>query len=158
MYKRIVLASDGSRESLVALREGALIARTFNARVFLLIVNRETPSLRVADSVYLRPENDVARELLEFGIARLKRLGVTVSGEVVTGEPALEIGACARRFKADLVVVGHRRQSLLERWWSGASGAYLADAVKCSVLIARDIISDDEFEAALAEEMTEPAI
>ena len=38
MYKRILLAYDGSREGLVALREGALLAKRQGARVFLLSV------------------------------------------------------------------------------------------------------------------------
>jgi nucleotide-binding universal stress UspA family protein len=28
----------------------------------------------------------------------------------------VEIGACAKHFRADLVVVGHRRQSFFDRW------------------------------------------
>lgn len=151
MYRKIVLASDGSRESLVALREGALIASAYGAEVTLLIVERETPGTRLADGVYPRPGDAGGREMLDKGLARLKRLGVKATGQVVSGEPATEIAICARRFGADLVVVGHRRQSLLERWWSGASGAYLSDKVDCSVLIARDVISDAEFEAHLAE-------
>ena len=43
-------------------------------------------------------------------------------------------------------------RTLLERWWSGESGAYLVDRVPCSVLVARDLISDAEFEAHLAGE------
>jgi len=50
------------------------------------------------------------------------------------------------------VVVGHRRQTLLERWWSGASGAYLVDNVGCSVLVARNVISDEEIEGVLHAE------
>jgi nucleotide-binding universal stress UspA family protein len=151
MYKRILLASDGSRESLVALREGALIARCFKAEAFLLIVDPEGPAHRMADAVHVAPRGDDAQQLLAFGLQRLKRIGVGCGGEVVANEPAIAIASCARKFSADLVVVGHRRQSLLERWWSGASGAYLVDHVGCSVLIARNVISDEEFEAKCAE-------
>ena len=42
MYKRILLAYDGSREGAIALREGALIAKTCGAQVFLLSVVPET--------------------------------------------------------------------------------------------------------------------
>jgi nucleotide-binding universal stress UspA family protein len=152
MYKHILLASDGSKESLVALREGALIARAVRADAHLLIIERETPGLRVADSVYPTVRSEGSEDLLQRGLNRLRRLGVQVTGEVIAGEPAPIIAAAAKRFAADLVVVGHRRQTLLERWWSGASGAYLVDNVGCSVLVARDVISDAEFEAALLAE------
>lgn len=152
MYSRILLASDGSKESLVALREGALMARALGAHVMLLIIERETPGLRVADSVYPMVRSEGTETLLQRGLNRLRRLGVEATGEVVAGEPAPTIAAAAQRFGADLVVVGHRRQTLLERWWSGASGAYLVDNVACSVLVARNVISDAEIEAAIQAE------
>ena len=152
MYKRILLASDETRESLVALREGALIARALAAEAFLLIVERATVGHRMADGVYpVTRDSKAALELLGVGLTRLRRLRVPCRGEVVFGEPAAEIAACAQAFQADLIVVGHRRRSLMERWWSGESGAYLVDTVACSVLVARDTISDAEFEAYLQQ-------
>jgi hypothetical protein len=38
---------------------------------------------------------------------------------------------------------------VLQRWWSGASGAYITDQVWCSVLIGRNAISDEALEAEL---------
>jgi nucleotide-binding universal stress UspA family protein len=97
------------------------------------------------------PRDEEAAKLLQFGLARLAALGVTANGQVVNvGEPADAIADCARDFRADLIVVGHRRQTLLERWWSGPSGAYVSDRVNCSVLIARNFVSDEEVEASIA--------
>ena len=64
------------------------------------------------------------------------------------GDPAQQIGDFAREVKADLVVVGHRKRSFLERWWTG--GGYIVDGVDCSLLVARTEISDAAFEAELA--------
>lgn len=149
MYERILLASDGTHEGLTALREGALLARDVRARVFLLVVTPDTPGGRLADSIHPLPRGEAEQDLLQRGLKRLAEMGVPAEGELVSGEPAQAIGAQAGRFNADLVVVGHRRQGLMERWWSGASGAYLVDHVACSVLIARRIVSDEEFERRL---------
>jgi nucleotide-binding universal stress UspA family protein len=65
------------------------------------------------------------------------------------GVPAEVIGTFAREIGADLVVVGHHRQSALARWWSGPRGAYLIDYTDCSLLVARNVISDEAIEAAL---------
>ena len=46
-----------------------------------------------------------AKELLTLGLGRLRSLGVSATGEVISGEPAPVIGFAARRFGADLVVV-----------------------------------------------------
>ena len=150
VFERILLATDETRESLVALREGALLARRFKAKVFLLVVMTHGAGARMADGVYPMPRSTDGEALLEAGLDRLRRLGLQASGAIVAGEPAQQIGAAAARFKADLVVVGHRRQNLLDRWWSGASGSYIVDNVACSVLLARNCVTDEEFERLLA--------
>jgi nucleotide-binding universal stress UspA family protein len=149
MYRRILLAADASREGLIALREGVLLASTCAAAVHLLVIEVETPGLRLANGIYPIAPDGTGKELLALGLSRLSSLGVAATGETAAGEPALLIGKVARGFGADLIVVGHRRQSRLDRWWSGSSGAYLVDNVNCSVLIARNLISDQEFEARL---------
>ncbi len=45
----------------------------------------------------------------------------------------------------DLVVVGHRPQGPLARWF-GSIGSYLVKRLRCSVLVGQTEISDDEFE------------
>ena len=46
MYKRILLAYDGSLQGRTALREGALLARQCGAEVFLLSVLVDSGTLR----------------------------------------------------------------------------------------------------------------
>lgn len=154
MYTRILLAFDGTREGAIALREGALLARQYGAKVFLLSVLPETEGVLMAEGIYgdvVGQQMGEYRAVLERGTAVLKRLGVDPVAKLVVGEPAPCIGAFAKEAKADLVVLGHRRQSLLKRWWSGGTGAYISDHVSCSVLIARNAISDEAFEAELAK-------
>ena len=47
--------------------------------------------------------------------------------KLVRGQPAEEIGNFAKQIEADLIVVGHQRQSAFDRWSSGPKGAYLMD-------------------------------
>jgi len=81
--------------------------------------------------------------------------------KLLVGEPAKVIGTYAREVRADLVVVGHHKRNMLERWWSGSgpTGAYLCDHVGCTVIIARNAISDQAFEKAMtaAAAPAEPA-
>lgn len=146
MYRKIRLACDGSREGLIALREGALLSQALQADVLLLAICVDHRGLWVLDGVFPAPEQDELKDLMARGLASLEKLGVSAEGEIVFGEPVVEIAKAAARFGADLIVVGHRRQSLLERWWVGSSGAYLVDQVSCSVLVARHIVSDAQFE------------
>jgi nucleotide-binding universal stress UspA family protein len=152
MYERVVLAYDGTREGRTALREGALLAKRFGAAVYLLCVVAETPGVRLGESAHagaIAHTQDTYGGLFEEAMARLAAFGFEAEGRVVQGEPAEAIAAYARQVGADLVVVGHRRQGLLERWWSGRSGAYLMDHLTCSLLIARNSVSDEAFTSGI---------
>jgi len=152
MYERILLAYDGSLEGLIALREGALLARRFGSKLFLLSVLPDTGGTRMAENVYggaVAHQIDTYKALLARGVDRLKQLGFDPVARLVVGEPAPQIGAFAKEIRADLVVLGHRKRTLLERWWSGGTGSYVTDYVKCSVLVGRNPIDDAAFEAEM---------
>jgi len=160
VYQRILLAYDGSIEGRTALREGALLARRYRAQVFVLSVIPEAAGTKLSEGVggggVAQQRVDYERVLQE-GMARLAAIGFQATGKLVIGEPAREIGAYAEQVKADLVVVGHRRQSAIGRWWSGPSGAYLSDHIPCSLLVCKNIIDDAQFAALLAQDELGPA-
>jgi nucleotide-binding universal stress UspA family protein len=147
MYRKVMLAYDGSREGRAALREGALLARRLGAEVVLLAI---IPAVTSADAMgapmVLPDEHEV---ILQEGLTKAREFGLSVSGKVVRGEPVEEIKAWADKLGVDLVVVGHRKRSLLERWWSGPSHAFLSDHLECSLLISRNSIEEDDLRAEL---------
>ena len=154
MYKRVIVAYDGSREGRTALREGALIVRQLNAELYILAVVPETPGMRVAEGAYagaMAYQDDTYKSLLEEAVRGLSRW-LPVKGKLVRGEPAQEISAYVREVQADLIVVGHRKQNMLQRWWSGPNGAYISDYVGCSLLIARAEISHEKFSELMGRE------
>jgi len=159
MYRRILLAYDGSIEGRVALREGALLAKQWRAKVFLLAVVPQSAGMHLADGVAPGPKvGQQARyaAVLEAGMARLRQIGLDPVSRLVEGEPVPQIQALAREVDADLIVVGHRRQKMLDRWWSGSADVYLVDNTHCSVLVARNVISDDAFDREL-NRLADPA-
>ena len=151
MYKRILLAYDGTLEGRTALREGALLAKRCDAQVYLLSVIVETPGVRMAriEAGPFTQSEDGYKEILADGVARLQKLGFAPIARLAAGDPPQVIGAYAKQINAELVVVGHRKQGALERWWSGPSGAYLIDYVPCSLLVSRNVISEADFAAEL---------
>jgi nucleotide-binding universal stress UspA family protein len=127
------------------------LARQCGAQVFLLSVLVDTSAFLLADVAHAGASvqvEDAFTDVLNEGVSRLKQLGFDPVAKMVRGEPAKEIGAYARQIEADLVVVGHRRQSAFDRWWSGPRGAYLIDYTDCSLLVARNVISNEAIEAA----------
>lgn len=153
MYQKIVLAFDGSHESRSALREGALLALRCEAKVWLLCVLSDNAAVAMAEGVQPGAAEQIAaasRQLVDEGVGKLKSVGLEATGHVVRGDPADAISNFVREVGADLVVLGHRRRSFLERWWSGKSGAYIIDNVDCSLLVAQQPVSDAEFAAEMA--------
>jgi nucleotide-binding universal stress UspA family protein len=152
MYKKILLAYDGTLEGRAALREGALLARRCAAQVFLLSVIAESVGSRIAQGVEgatVVVKDQDYQEVLADCVERLKQLGFAPVAKLMRGEPASAIGAYAGQIGADLVVVGHRKQNALARWWSGPSGAYLIDDVGCSLLVGRNVITAEDFETEM---------
>lgn len=154
MYRRMLLAYDGSIEGRTALREGALLAKRCRSEVHLLSVIG-APGVLLADSAFagaLGENENQLKSVFEEAVRRLRSMGLKTGGQLVAGDPVTQICKVAREIRADLVVVGHRRQNLMERWWSGGTKAYLTDQLTCSLLISRNPVSDADFFAALEAE------
>ncbi|MGH6679321.1 MAG: universal stress protein, partial [Bradyrhizobium sp.] len=138
MYKKVLLAYDGSVEGRRALREGAKLAQYCRAEVFLLAVV-EMPSIMAPEaslSMTMEEQSAYFKETLDEGVERLKALGFSPVSRLETGDPGQKIAAVAEEIDANLVVVGHRPQGRLARWWFGTVGSYLVKRLRCSVLVA----------------------
>ena len=147
MYRTIVLAYDGTTEGRLALREGARLAQICGADVVLLAVVDMSVSASMAGTAapYAAPEDmDEYRRILDEGLSRLRRMGLSPRAHLETGEPTDRIVAVAADVQADLVVVGHHRYGIIRRWLHPSVTAALADRLQCSLLAARHEIDDEE--------------
>ena len=148
MYRKVLLAYDGSIEGRRALREGANLAQLCRAEVFLLAVV-ELSSIVIPDAGLAVPMDEQTatyEAILAEGVERLKALGFSPTSRLETGDAGQKIAEFAEEIGAHLVVVGHRPLGPLARWWFGSVGSYLVKRLRCSVLVAQTEISDDEFE------------
>jgi nucleotide-binding universal stress UspA family protein len=143
MYKRILLAYDGSESGQKALLDSHDIAQWSRAEIFLIAVMPSATSTYVGlDSgayvgVYEEEEKQKYKEILEDGLRRMAEQGHKASGEVLVGDTVKEITTYARRIKADLIVVGHKHlDSWAARWWRGSTSPALIEHSPCSVLVA----------------------
>ena len=147
MYKKVLLAYDGSIEGRRALREGAKLAQLCRAEVFLLAVveisSIMTPEAGLA--IPIEQQADDYKAILNEGSERLRALGFSPTSRLEVGDAGQKIAEVAEQIGAHLVVVGHRPQGPLARWF-GSVGSYLVKRLRCSVLVAQTDISDDEFE------------
>ena len=141
MYKRILLAYDGSETGQKALLDCREIAQWSQASLTLIAVTPLQRQVVAAEGVIYEKsvvEEDRAkyRGILNDGLRRLMESGHEAQGEVLYGETVDEIARYARQIDADLIVVGHKHlEGWAARWWRGSvSKSLIADA-PCSVLV-----------------------
>lgn len=142
MYKKILLAYDGSQSGRTALLECSDLAASARAETHLIAVVQPVPAavlyeVVISDVPDATDDTEHHRRVLEEGVKMLQDKGYAAEGHLARGEPVEQICEAARRLGADLIVVGHRRpKGWAERWWRGSIGATLMDSAPCSVLIA----------------------
>jgi len=139
MFRKVLLAYDGTVEGRRALRLGADVAFCMKSETYLLAICQSYLSSAIPEGVtpeLARCEDERAQAILDEGVARLKECGVEAEGSLEYGNAADCISATAQRIGADLIVVGHRHRSRLARWWSESDEESLLERVRCSVLVA----------------------
>lgn len=141
MYKRILLAYDGSEAGQKALLDCGDLANLSGAELSLIaVMPLHMGSIGLEVGVYDQAAEEREREryqaILDSGIARLAGAGHKVTGEVVAGDSVSEITRHASKINADLIVVGHKHlENWAARWWQGAISGALIEHAHCSVLV-----------------------
>ena len=141
MYKRILLAYDGSDAGQKALLDCQDLANWSRAELFLVAVMPSAMSFvglegGVYDIELEEREKKKFEAILADGLQRLSSAGYAAKGEVVTGEAIDEITKAARKCSADLIVVGHKHlDSWTARWWRGSISGAMIEHSPCSMLV-----------------------
>jgi len=141
MYKKILLAYDGSEAGQQALLDCHEIAQWSQAELALVAVAPSTmtsvgPEGGIYDESLQRDMEKRYRAILDVGLGKLSEAGMSANGEVLTGDPVLEVARFADKIKADLIVLGHKHlDGWAARWWRGSVSKSLIEHAPCSVLV-----------------------
>ncbi len=137
----IVIAYDGSQDARAALERSEQLMPLAGAQLHLLAVMRLPQGLFLAEGYV--PENVMSEErrrmqsLVDEGLRWLSERNYRAAGHLAFGEPVKEICRVAEELKADLIIIGHRKQaSFASRWWGSSVGQSLLEQLPCSILIA----------------------
>ncbi len=141
MYTQIMIAVDGSPESLEAVRQAlALVARGLRAEIALVNVQEAASLLELAthDSDAIAAAAVAAGEhLMAEGAALLDAAGVGYSMEVVLGEPGTALVDLAEQINADMVMLGARGMGAVESVLVGSVSKAVLHRCSKPVLIVR---------------------
>lgn len=139
-YQRILIPTDGSENSELAINRGLDLAKDLKKPVHALYVIDDAPFVDVlrSNTVFLDMQSALqsqAEQTLRGIRNRARKLGLRVDAEIRTGLPAEEIVAAAR--PADLLVIATHGRRGLSRLLLGSIAESVVRHAPCSVLVVR---------------------
>lgn len=137
MFKKVVLAYDGSPGAHLALQRTIAIAQ--GADVLVLAVGRIPEYAETVSEVEEAKEQASRhyRATVEQAAHDLGKAGIAARGDVEYGKVGDTIVRRAEEYGADLIVVGTNPHTALKRHILGASANKVVDHAHCSVLVVR---------------------
>jgi nucleotide-binding universal stress UspA family protein len=140
MYKRILTGFDGSEASYKAVLKAADLALSMNSELILLsVVPPPTVflgELMTPEIIDPKPLLDSAKKTLEMIAEKIeKEKGIKPNIIVMLGDPADTIVDIAEEEGVDLIVLGRRGLSRLERLFVGSVTRKVLERTKIDVLV-----------------------
>jgi len=144
VFKKILVAVDGSDQSLKALKLAVDMQNMYESELLILTVYRHYSLLEASMSMVRAEEpvamDDIMREhattIAENCKASAKEFGSTnVRAFVKNGPPARTIIKFAKSKEADLIVLGSRGQGDLEDFLLGSVSHKVTGLATCPVLV-----------------------
>ncbi|MGF1472727.1 MAG: universal stress protein [Rubrobacteraceae bacterium] len=152
---RILVATDGSDASKLAILKASEYARRFDSKIYLTHITPIASSHCGFGPAWDPDEGDTltiyeedverARGILDEHAKQLADEGVSVEkANLGSGEPAAEVVAFAEEIMADLVVVGSRRTGAFQGAAMGRVSESVLRYAHCPVVVVREQeLSDD---------------
>ena len=140
MYRKILLAYDGSEGANRALEVGVQLAKIHGAELSAVAVEEKLPRFSgTIDEVQEEKQfaNEQCGKLLEAAKVKAKEAGIELKTLMRAGHPAQTIVAAAKEGKFDLVLVGHTGLSGVWAAFLGTTAEKVSRHAPCSVLIVR---------------------
>jgi|UniRef100_A0A7C3V7S1 nucleotide-binding universal stress UspA family protein len=138
MITKLLVAYDGSRQSEKAFEFALDMAAKYSAKILVLAVARPPePPVQVEMKAVLENAAQYYQEHFRRLSEHTATAGVEALFEVKVGHPAEQIVHLAKEEQADAIVMGHRSETLLQRWLLGSVAKRVLSYAHCTVIIVR---------------------
>ena len=138
MIKRILVAIDGSEAAHKAYAFALDIATRYGAELYVLAVARP-PDFGEdveTEAIIENSKNHYEKVLAPFR-AQAPSLGLRLHFEVAVGHPAEQIIRYAEEHTIDVIAIGHRGKTFIERWRLGSISHRVLQYAHCPVIVVR---------------------
>jgi nucleotide-binding universal stress UspA family protein len=138
MIKHILVATEGSDAAAKAYAFAVDIAKKYDAELHVLAVARPPDfGEDVETEAIIENSKKHYQKVLAPLRAQAPSLGVRVHFEVAVGHPAEQIMRHAEQHNADVIVIGHRGKTFIERWRLGSITHRVLQYAHCPVIVVR---------------------
>jgi len=139
MFKRILLAVDGSDNAVRAAKVAADLARCMKSDLRFLAVYEPIPSLLGEPymQIAINAQLDVTQVVLQNAVIAAGDVPNEIHTEMIEGNPAETIIKVAKIRKNDLIVMGSRGLGRLAGLVLGSTSQKVVSHAPCPVLIVR---------------------
>jgi nucleotide-binding universal stress UspA family protein len=139
MYKKILLATDGSEHSKRAAENAIHIATCSEGSYIeiVYVVAHDKAKSDVLANWNASEVNDVRRERVSEIEKKAKEAGATYDVKILHGEPGPTIVDYTNKNNFDIVVIGSRGLNVLQEFVLGSVSHKVAKRANCPVLIVK---------------------
>jgi len=145
MYKKILVPIDGSEGSLLALDHSLKLAKNFEVEKVVIMhvaslprpLQSYTGKLRSHYYTIKEKLEEYGEDILSEAAKKCKEMNIPAETKLVWGDPPGDIVEEIKKGKYDLVVMGSRGLSALERIWVGRVSNYVVNHANCPVLVVK---------------------
>jgi nucleotide-binding universal stress UspA family protein len=138
MYKRILVATDGSKFSKAAVNEAIRIAKASKGALIIVSAVDITEEFESEAPELTERFERQFKTMVERIKKQAKAKGIKVDGVVKIGEPYDVIINAAKEKKADLIVMGSHGRRGLSRLLMGSVTERVIGHAKCPVLVIKE--------------------
>lgn len=140
IMRQIVVALDGSSNSMRGLVKAIEIAKEDNAKVICLNVI-EVPTSYFLTKPKTKIKNEMlksSKKILDDAKTKCQKAGIDCKSKVIPGgDPGFDIIKFAKKQKASMIVVGSRGLNPLKEMFLGSVSNYVLHKSKIPVLIVK---------------------
>lgn len=139
MFKKILLAFDGSEHSLRAAQKAMMLANCMQAELRVVVAHEPIPSY-LGDPYFqqvITARLDASRKVMEQAKDALKGYEGELHTEILDGEVAEAVLNVADIRKSDLIVMGSRGLGTFSKMLLGSQSNKVLQHAKCPVMIVR---------------------
>ena len=140
MFRKILVAYDGSAGAKRALEVAVDVAQKYNAELWALSVEEHLPKFAATVGEVVEEkeyENHFFAQVQAEAVALARSKGIDLKTEILPGHAAEAVVRFAREHSFDLIVLSHIGHSALWGTLLGGTSERISHHASCSVMIVR---------------------